>query len=189
MLKQIGIVTALLATFAVGAAAQESSSNQSKDGGAIIGGVRKVDHAIGNVVVKTAGGTEKTFKFTGKTAARGLGEGGKGAALAGKEGSHVVAHYVGEGAEKTAVGIERVGKDAPKVVEGAAVGTAEGARTLIVKTPSGAEETLRLTDRCVIDTGKGVVKGSEYTAKEGERVTVHYTEAGSRKVWGLLKRL
>jgi len=140
-MKQIGIVTALLATFAVGAAAQESSSNQSKDGGAIIGGVRKVDHAVGNAAIKTA------------------------------------------------EGIERVGKDTPKVVEGAAVGTAEGARTLIVKTPTGAEETLRLTNRCVIDTGKGVVKGSEYTAKEGERVTVHYTEAGSRKVWGLLKRL
>src|SRR5215475_1306100 len=189
MLKQIGIVTALLATFAVGAAAHDSSSNQSKDGGAIIDGVRKVDHAVGNVVVKTAEGTEKTFKFTGKTTARGLEEGCKGAALAGKEGSHVVVHYVGEGAEKTAVGIERVGKDSPKVVEGAAVGTAEAARTVIVKTPAGAEETLRLTDRCVIDTGKGIVKGSEYTAKEGGRVTAHYSEAGGRKVWGLLKRI
>ncbi|HEU0178004.1 MAG TPA: hypothetical protein VFV58_27385 [Blastocatellia bacterium] len=189
MLKQIGIVTALLATFAVGAAARDSSSNQSKDGHTIIGGIRKVDHAVGNVVVKTAEGTEDTLKFTGKTTARGLEEGGKVAAFAGKEGSRVVAHYAGEGAEKTAVGMERVGKDAPKVVEGVVVGTAKGARTVVIKTPSGAKETLRLTDRCVIDTGKGVVKGSEYTAKEGERVTVHYTEAGSRKVWGLLKRI
>jgi hypothetical protein len=189
MLKQIGITMALLATFVAGATAQDSSSNQNKVGHAIIGEVRKVDYAVGKVVVKTAEGAEETFKFTGKTTARGLKEGGKGVALAGKEGSHVVVHYVSEGTEKTAVGIEHIGKDAPKVVEGAVVGTGKGVRTVIVKTPSGAEETLRLTDRCVVDTGKGIVKGTEYTAKEGERVTVHYTEAGGRKVERLLKRI
>ena len=146
MLKQIGITMALLATFVAGATAQDSSSNQNKVGHAIIGEVRKVDYAVGKVVVKTAE-SGRNVKFTGKTTARGLKEGGKGVALAGKEGSHVVVHYVSEGTEKTAVGIEHIGKDAPKVVEGAVVGTGKGVRTVIVKTPSGAEETLRLTDR------------------------------------------
>jgi hypothetical protein len=50
-----------------------------------------------------------------------------------------------------------------------------------VKTAEGAEETLRLTDRCMVGTGKGVVKGTEYTAKE--------TEAGGRKVGRMLKRV
>ena len=48
----------------------------------------------------------------------------------------------------------------------------------VVKTAEGAKETLRLTDRCVVDTGKGVVKGTEYTARE--------TEAGGRKVGRML---
>lgn len=85
--------------------------------------------------------------------------------------------------------MERVGKDTPKVIKGAVVGTGEGVHTLIVKTPEGVEETLHLTDRCVIDTGKGVVKGTEYTAKEGEHVTVHYTVAGGRKVAHLVKHV
>jgi hypothetical protein len=41
----------------------------------------------------------------------------------------------------------------------------------------------------MVDTGKGVVKGTEYTAKEGDRVTVHYTEEGGKKIAHLLKRL
>ena len=40
----------------------------------------------------------------------------------------------------------------------------------------------------MVDTGKGIVKGTEYTAKEGERVTVHYTEAGGRDA-ATLKRI
>jgi hypothetical protein len=174
----------LLATLVVGVSAQDSS-NRHSGGHAIIGAVNKVDRAAGKVIVKTAEGAEETFKFTGKTTARGLKGAGKGV----EEGSHVVVHYAGEGVEKTAVGVGDAGKEAPKVIEGVVVGAGKTARTVVVKTPAGAEETLHLTERCVVDTGKGVVKGTEYTAREGERVTVHYAEAGGRKVVHLLKRV
>ncbi|MGH9799550.1 MAG: hypothetical protein ACREEM_55040 [Blastocatellia bacterium] len=184
-MKQIGIAIALLAMLVVGAYAQDSSSNQNKAGHAIVGEVKKVDHAAGKIVVKTAEGTEETFKFTGKTMVHGLKEGGKVA----EEGSHVVIHYTGEGVEKTAVGIEHIGKDAPRFVEGTVVRTGKGVRTVIVKTPAGVEETLHLTERVTVDTGKGVVKGTEYVAKEGEHVTVHYTVVGGRKVAHLVKKI
>lgn len=184
MFRQIGVAFALLIALGIGVSAQGQSA-----GHAIIGEVRKVDREAGKIVVKTADGTEETLKFTGRTTVHGLKEGGKVTALAGKEGSHVVVHYVGEGAEKTAVGIEYVGKEAPRVIEGTVVGAGKMARTVVVKTPAGAEETLHLTERCMVDTGKGVVKGTEYTAREGERVTAHYSEAGGRKFVHLLKRV
>ncbi len=184
MSGKIGVACVLLIALCAGALARSQST-----GHAIIGEIRKVDREAGKIVVKTADGTEETFKFTGKTTVRGLKEGGKVAALTGREGSYVVVHYVGEGTEKTAVGIEHIGKDAPKVIEGVVVGAGKAAHTVVVKTPAGAEETLHLTKRCMVDTGKGVVKGTEYTAKEGEHVTVHYTEAGGRKVAHLLKHI
>lgn len=61
MLKQLGIAIALLTLFTIGALAQNDA------GHAIIGELKKVDRATGKVVVKTAEGTEETFKFTGKT--------------------------------------------------------------------------------------------------------------------------
>lgn len=179
MLKRIGIAIVFLAMLTLGASAQD------KVGHAVIGEVKKVDRAVGKVVVKTAEGTEETFKFTGKTLGRGLKESGKGL----EEGTHIVVHYTGEGLEKTAVGIEHVGKDIPKVIEGAVVETGKGTRTVVLKTPAGAKETLHLTERCVVDTGKGIARGTKYVAKEGEHITVHYTEVGGRKVAHLVKRI
>jgi hypothetical protein len=183
MFKRIGIVLTLIAAIGVVTLAQTTSSHT------VVGEIKKVDREAGHIVVKTAEGTEETIKFTGKTAVHGVKDAGKATAWTGKEGSHVVVHYVGEGAEKTAIGVEHVGKDAPKVVEGAVVGTGKLAKTIVVKTPAGAKETLHLTERATVDTGKGVVKCTEYTAKEGEHVTVHYTEVGGRKVAHLVKRI
>jgi hypothetical protein len=38
-----------------------------------------------------------------------------------------------------------------------------------------------------LDGGHGIVKGSEWTAKEGDKVTVHYTEEGGKKLVHLFK--
>ena len=41
-------------------------------------------------------------------------------------------------------------------------------------TAEGAEETYRLTDRAVHETGKGL--------KEGTKTTIYYTEEGGKKI-------
>lgn len=80
---------------------------------AISGVVQHVDKATKTVVIKTADGTEETFKYTGKTAVEGTKDAAKGVAkgsaetyLGGKEGSKVTVHYTEKGAEKTAVGVK-----------------------------------------------------------------------------------
>lgn len=183
MQQQIGIAITLLAALVMGAAAQ--STPTENPGHAIVGEIKKVDRVAGKVIVKTADGTEEAFKFTGKTVVHGLKDGAKGI----EEGSHAVVHYTGEGVEKTAVGIEHVGKDAPKFIEGTVVKTGKGVRTFVIKTPAGVEETMHLTERCVVDTGKDIAKGTTYVAREGTHVIVHYTEVGGRKVGHLVKQV
>jgi arginine repressor len=173
-MKHVGIMTALLAAFGINASAGIPRTIQTQTEHAVEGEVKKVDRAAGKVTIKTADGAEQTFKYTGKSL---------------KTGSHVVVHYVGEGAEQTSLGVEKIGKDAPKVMEGTVVRADKGARTVVVKTQSGAEETLHLTERATVDTGKGVVKGTEYAGAEGAHVTVHYTEAGGQKVVHLVKHI
>lgn len=184
MFKRFAVILALTAALGVIALAQSASNGHT-----LVGAIKSVDREAGHIVVKTAEGTEETVKYTAKTTVHGIKDGGKATELAGKEGSHVIVHYVGEGTEKTAVGIEHVGKETPKVVEGAVVGTGKLTKTIVVKTPAGAKETLHLTERATVDTGKGVVKCTEYTAKEGEHVTVHYTEVGGRKVAHLVRHI
>lgn len=163
---------------------------------AVAGTVTKVDSKAKTIVVKTADGAEEAFKFTGHTAMHAAKGGGKlakkGAVdtyLAGKEGTHVVVHYSGEGAEKTATAVDDFGKDAFKTGKGTVTKADKAGRTVTVKTEGGAEETYRVAKDASVDTEHGVVKGSEYAAKKGEKVTVHYTEEAGSKVAHFIKHM
>jgi hypothetical protein len=156
------------------------------------GVVTRVDSAAKEIAVKTADGTEQVFKFTEKTAVRGA-KGVKAGAvhtyLAGKEGTHVIVHYTGEGADKTAVGVDDFGKDTMKVSKGAISKVDTAAHTVSVKTEDESEETYHIAKDTAVDTEHGAVKGTEYTAKEGEKVSVHYTEEAGKKVAHFIKHM
>ena len=79
----------------------------------VSGFVKHVDKGAKTVVIKTADGTEQTFKYSEKTVVEGTKDAGKGIAkgstdayLAGKTGAKVTVKYVDKGAEKTAVGVK-----------------------------------------------------------------------------------
>ena len=159
---------------------------------AVSGAVTKVDKTSKTFAINTADGTEHVFKYTDNTmvrAAKDTGsdakKGGLDAYMDGKEGTNVVVHYTEKGADKTAVGVDDLGKDTLKVSEGTVTKVDEAARTVTVKTKDGAEDTYQLSKTAVVDTSKGVAKGT----KEGEKVTVQYTEEGGKKVAHFLRRL
>ena len=125
------------------------------------GVVTRIDSTAKTIAVKTADGTEEVFKFSGKTALRaadGVKTGAVGTYFAGKEGTHVVVRYTGEGAEKTAVGIDDFGKDSFRVSKGVVTGVDKGAHTVTVRTEDGSEETYHLTKDAAVDTEHGVVR-------------------------------
>ncbi len=180
---------------------------------AIVGTIQKVDAGGKTVVIKTADGVVTVLKLTERTvvrsadavgrgteaAARATGTAGREAAQAGataalatKEGAEAIVRYTGEGAEKTAVFIEDVGKGTLKVIEGTVVRVGEGGRTVVLKTADGVEHVFDLAERGAVDTGKGLLIGADAVAKGvkvGTKVTVHYTEEAGTKIARLFKWL
>ena len=159
---------------------------------AIIGSIETVDKTAKTIVIKTANGTVETVKWTGKTAVRGLRDGARAADFAGQEGSHVIVRYTVKGSEKTADAFEYLGRETPKVMEGTIKVAGRAARTVVVKSGDGAEETFDLSEHAVVDSEKGIVDATKFTVKEsqgGAKVTVHYTEKGGRKVAHFIKHL
>ena len=184
LIKQLlvtGLVT-LLSVFAISAAAAKIDQ-------VVSGTIQKVDKGTKTIVVKTANGTEETVKWTAKTTVHGMKSTATAADLAGREGEHVVVHYTGEGADKTAVAIKYLGHSTPKEAEGTIKSIDRGTHTIAVKTADGAEETFHVTKDVMVDTGKGVAHGAEFVGKEGEHVTVHYTVEGGHKVAHFIKRV
>ena len=54
-------------------------------------------------------------------------------------------------------------------MEGTIKDIGRGTRTIVVKTGDGVEETLDLSEDAVVDSEKGIVDASKFTAKETEK--------------------
>jgi hypothetical protein len=151
---------------------------------AVHGTITKLDAGAKTAVVKTADGTEHTIKFVDKTTVHGV-KASADATEAGakdsfhglKEGTEVVAHYTTKGTEKTAVEVDKVGKDGVKSVDGTITHIDRAGRTIAVKTADGTEDTFKLSGHAAADAGKDIAKGTEKTA----HVTVYYTEEAGKK--------
>jgi hypothetical protein len=160
------------------------------------GVVKKIDKGAKTIAVETADGTEKVFKYTGKTVVEGAREGGKGMEKAGVEayhgtleGSHAVVKYTEKGSEATAVGVRDLGKASVKVADGTVEGADKAAHTITVATKDGGKETFDLSRDATVDTSHGAVDAAKWTYKTGDKVTVHYTEDAGKKVAHFIKHL
>jgi hypothetical protein len=163
---------------------------------AMAGVITKLDSAAKTITLKTVDGTEHVFKYTAKTSVHAAQEGEKAAKtgtvdtyMAGKEGTHAVIHYTGEGADETAVHVEDLGHDSLQVGHGTVTGVDKAARTVTIKAEDGTESTYHVAKDATIDAEHGVTKGSELIAKKGEKVTVHYTDEAGKKVVHLFKHM
>src|SRR6201988_3359989 len=123
---------------------------QGADTNVITGTVEKVDSGAKTIAVKTADGTVETVKFTDKTTVHGLKDAAKGTDLAGKEGSHVIVHTVGEGADKTAHSVEWVGDKTVHTTEGTVEDVGKGSKTVAVKTADGTKEPFVVADHATV---------------------------------------
>jgi hypothetical protein len=90
---------------------------------AVTGVVKSVDKGTKTMVVKTAGGTEHSIKWTDKTTVEGATDSAKGVEKGSvatydgaKEGSKVTVKYTEKGGEKTAVAVKDASKATAKAV-------------------------------------------------------------------------
>ena len=148
------------------------------------GTVKKIDASAKTVVVTTDKGTEEVVSFTDKTVVHGPAAGATGAFHGLTEGSEVVVHATGSGANKTALEVDAIGKDGMKAVDGTVSKIGAGGKTVVVKLADGTEQTFETTGHAAAEIGSATAAGTEKVAK----VTVHYTEEGGKKVAHFFKR-
>ena len=145
---------------------------------AVHGTVTKVDSAAKTIAVKTKDGTEQTLHWIGKTTVHGTDAAAKDTFKGLKEGSEVVAHYTVKGTDKTAVEVDKVGKDGMKDTQGTVTVFDRGTKTIAVKTADGTVQTFKMADHATEDAGKETGKAVEKSAQ----VTVYYTEDAGKKI-------
>lgn len=192
------LLTSVLALPAGARAAQAAAPAQSRGQHAehaVAGVVKKIDHGAKVMVIGTADGVEESVKFTERTTvrgAKGVAHAADVAAKDGLEGGAVVLYYTGEGIEKSAVRVDHLGKRTIHAAKGSVERVDAAGTVVVVKTASGAEETFTLGKDVAIDAGKGVERtGADVgkMLKAGTEVTVHYSEAGGKKIAHVVKHV
>lgn len=167
------VMTATLLVFAANAADDVVS--------AVHGTVTKIDSASKTMVVKTKDGTEETVHYTDKTVVLGADKTAAGAKDTYKgiaTGSEVVVRYSAKGTEKSAMEVDKVGKDGLKYVDGTVEKIGADGKTVTVKAADGTEHTFAVA-------GKGIGAG----AAKGGKATVYYSEEGGKKVAHFFEKL
>ncbi len=148
---------------------------------AVEGIVRQSDKAAGTVIVRAADGVEHVVHVTKDTMMHG-GKSAEGGVFEGlEEGSHVVIHYAGDGGEKTAMEVDRVGDNGLEIMEARVTHIDRAKKELTVKLPDGSKQTLRLTDRAA--------READEAATEASSVMVYYTNDAGDRIVHFFKRV
>jgi hypothetical protein len=148
---------------------------------ALEGTMKTFYKGVNVIVVSTMDGVEHTYHFAKDLVVHGGGKGPEG--LQGlKEGTTVVLHYSGTGADALAQEIDVVGDNQGlKITEGRVMHIDRGRKEITIQFPNGKSDTFRLTDRAAAE-GKGDEAGGKviiYYADEGGQRVAHYFRAAS----------
>lgn len=172
-MKLIGLAVLVLSLASFAFAAEEVTATH--------GVITKIDNGAKTVAVKTSDGTEHVFHWTKDTTVHGV-QAADAAAKDSwhglKEGSEVVAHSTKQGAEDTAVEVDKVGDKGLQKTEGTVESIDRGGKKLVVKTADGTEHTFQLSGHAAADAGKDIAAGTE----KGAKVVVYSTETSGKKV-------
>jgi hypothetical protein len=152
---------------------------------AVRGVISKADATSKTIVVKTKDGAEHTVHFADKTVVHGSEAGAKDTFHGLKEGSEVAVHYTAKGADKTAIEVDKLGKDGIKSVDGTVTKVGEDGKTVTVKAADGTEHAFVVSRRDTVTAAKDLGKAAD----KGGKVTVYYTEDGGRKVARFFEKL
>ena len=173
-MKRIILTLALSLALAASAVAQGAHH-------IISGTITKVDAAAKTVTIKTKDGAEMVVSETGKAIRQG--------AQAAKVGGQAVIEYTEEGGKKIVESVKYVAAGTVHETKGVVTAIDRGAKTITIKTASGAEEVYSVAEDGVVTAGKATghagVQSWDAVAgatKKGTEVTVYSTEVAGKKV-------
>ena len=142
---------------------------------ALEGTMRKFYKGVNVIVVATMDGVEHTYHFAKDLVVHG-GKGTGPDALQGlEEGTMVVLHYSGTGADAAVREIDRVGDNGLKVTEGRVTRVDHGRREITIRFGNGKTETLRLTERAAAES-------RDVDEAVGTRVVIYYSDESGNRV-------
>lgn len=159
------------------AASTASASPNRGERYVLLGTIDNVDSAGNAITIKLSDGTEKTLQLAKRMMVNGRDEkmGRAEAALTPNE--RAVIYYKVRAGEETAVDVESVNHAMRKAVTGSVVSADKAGNRLILQLANGREETFRVQNDAVIETGDNVMTFAQFDPQPGAQITLHYDDS------------
>lgn len=142
----------------------------------VLGIIENIDSAANTITVRLSDGTDKTLRLAKRLRVNGREEATDRAESALTVQERAVIYYKGNGPDETAVEVEALNHVMPKTVMGTLISVNKDRKTLVLRTADGKEETFRVQNDAVIETGDNVMTFDRFEPQSGMQITLHYDD-------------
>ena len=142
----------------------------------VLGTIENVDSAANTITVRLSDGSDKTLQLAkrltlnGREETRSRAESG----LAAQE--RAVIYYTDKSGDETVVDVESLNHAMRRTVTGTLISADKDAKRLVLRTANGKDETFRVQNDAVIETGDSVMIFAQFEPQLGSQITLHYVD-------------
>jgi len=142
----------------------------------VLATIENIDSAANTITIRLADGTDKTLQLAKRLKVNGREEARSRAESALTNQERAAIYYTGKSGDETAVDVESLNHAMPRTVTGTLISSDKNNKTVVLRTANGKEETFRVQNDAVIETGDGVITFAQFEPQSGSPVTLHYED-------------
>jgi len=142
----------------------------------LLGTIENIDSAANTITVRLFDGTDKTLQLAKHLTVNGREEKRTRAESRLLAQERAAIYYANKGGDETAVDVESLNHAMRKAVTGTLISADKDNMTLVMRTANGKEETFRVRNDAVIETGDSVMIFAQFEPKSGTQIILHYQD-------------
>jgi len=170
------LLVALVCLTSTLASRDASAATNRRESYQVLGTIENIDTAANTITVRLSDGTDKTLQLAKRFMVNGREETRTRAESALTARERAVIYYTNEGGGETAIDLESLNHVMRKTVTGTLVSANKDNKIVVLRTAGGKEESFRVQNDAVIETGDGVMLFEQFEPQSDELVTLHYED-------------
>jgi hypothetical protein len=142
----------------------------------VLGTIENIDNAANTITVRLSDGTDKTLQLAKHVTIDGREEARSRAESALTLQERAVIYYTDKSGDETAIEVESLHHVMRKSISGSLVSADKDNKIVVLRTADGKDETFRVQNDAVIETGDGVMTFAQFEPQSGAQLTLHYED-------------
>ena len=170
------LLVALVCLMNTLASRDASAASNGREKYLVLGTIENIDSAANTITVKLSDGTDKTLQLAKRLVVNGREETRSRVEFGLMARERAVIYYTDKGSDQTAVDVESLNHAMRRTITGTLISADKDNKTVVLRTANGKEETLRVQNDAVIESGDSLMIFAQFEPQAGSQITLHYQD-------------